>query len=97
MSTVYILFSNKANRFYTRFTSTALQTRLDKHSSHYYQNKFTAKFDDWELFLEIKCSSIQHAQLIEKHIKKMKSSTYIKNLKSYPEMIEKLIQKYNHS
>lgn len=35
------------------------------------------------------------AMQVEKHIKSMKSRIYIENLKRYPEMIIKLIEKYS--
>ena len=92
---VYILFSPKANLFYTGFTTETIETRLDRHLNHYYSNKFTSRIaDDWVIYLTINCSSIKQALSIEKHIKKMKSKVYIQNLKRYPTIIEKLIQKY---
>jgi putative endonuclease len=33
--------------------------------------------------------------MIEQHIKKMKSKVYIQNLKRYPEILQKLINKYS--
>ena len=58
-------------------------------------SKFTGKADDWETFLEIPCQSKKQALAIETHIKTMKSSIYIKNLKKYPEIIDRLKVKYN--
>ena len=93
MFTVYILHSKKLNRFYTGFT-TNLELRL-----HFHENavarKFTAKANDWVLFLEIACESKSQGLAIEKHIKKMKSRIYIENLIKYPEIIEKLRIKYS--
>ena len=97
MTTVYILYSKKADRFYIGFTTADLELRLERHLNHYYQNKFTAAYDDWHVFLSICCTSEKQGLQIEKHIKKMKSSAYIKNLKSYPEIIEKLKEKYKDS
>jgi len=57
--------------------------------------KFTAKANDWALFLKINCSSKTQGLQIEKHIKKMKSKSYIKNLLKYPEIIDKLKIKYS--
>jgi putative endonuclease len=57
-------------------------------------NKFTAKADDWELFYTITCACKQQALAIEKHIKNMKSSKYIRNFLLYPEITEKLLKKY---
>jgi putative endonuclease len=34
-----------------------------------------------------------HALRIEKHIKRMKSKTFIQNLKKYPELLEKTVAK----
>jgi putative endonuclease len=55
---------------------------------------FTAKADDWELYLSITDLDYQQARLIELHIKKMKSTKYIKDLIKYPQIIEKLKERY---
>ena len=69
--------------------------RLDRHITNYYGvNKYTAKADDWKLYLDIECESIAQARGIEKHIKRMKSSKYIRNLTTYPEIIDKLKAQY---
>ena len=69
--------------------------RLERHIANYYGvKKFTAKADDWEVFLSIQCQSITQARRIEKHIKRMKSRKYIRNLKIYPEIIDKLKAQY---
>ncbi len=57
-------------------------------------NKFTANAEDWKLFLQIQCENKIQALNIEKHIKKMKSKTYIENLIKYPDIILKLKSKY---
>src|SRR5690554_571378 len=89
---VYILHSEILSRFYTGYTSN-LDLRIEFHNDPEFR-KFTYKAQDWILFLRIPCQSKKQAMAIEKHIKRMKSSTYIINLKSYPEMIEKLLTKY---
>ena len=92
----YILLSKKIKSYYTGITSEELQTRLEKHiSKHYEGQHFTHAASDWDLFLTIKCSTIDQARMIEKHIKSMKSKKYIENLKQYPEMKEKLLSKYS--
>ena len=94
MNSCYIVFSKKLNRFYIGVCHDNLESRIKKHNAHSYgEHRFTAKANDWELFLNIECESFDHAVKIEKHIKSMKSSAYIKNLLKYPEMIEKLKQK----
>lgn len=89
---VYILQSKKLNRFYIGFTSD-LQKRLEFHSNAE-ARKYTANATDWELFHAIACESKQQGIFIEKHIKKMKSKTYIENIKRYPEIETKLLAKY---
>jgi putative endonuclease len=39
--------------------------------------------------------TIEQAHKIENHIKKMKSKKYIENLKKYPEISLRLLQKYS--
>ncbi len=89
----YVLYSRKLTRFYTGETAD-LDTRMDFHANST-ANKFTGKANDWILFLKIECASKKQAMDIEAHIKRMKSSTYIKNLKKYPEMVTKLLISYN--
>ena len=59
------------------------------------REKFTHRADDWIMVYEMKCNTKGIALAIEKHIKSMKSKTYIENLMKYPEMEEKLKAKYN--
>ncbi len=67
---VYILHSKKLNRFYTGYTQN-LAIRLSFHNNPE-SRKFTAKADDWKLFLRIQCHNKKQALAIEKHIKKRK-------------------------
>ena len=97
MPVVYILFSRKASKFYTGITTLSFKERLSNHLDRYYHNKYTSHAFDWEEFLTIECESIEQARSIETHIKKMKSSTYIRNLKKYPETAKKLLLKYQNS
>ena len=69
--------------------------RLKIHNSHGFKGSSTAIASDWELFMILSCRSRSVARRIEKHIKSMKSTTYIRNLKKYPEMVEKLVVRYN--
>ena len=90
---VYILHSDKLNRYYIGFTSD-FDTRLDFHLNSEDQRKFTYNANDWTTFLKIECQSKTQALAIEKHIKKMKSKIYIENLIVYPGIVIKLIEKY---
>jgi len=91
---VYIIHSETLNRFYIGQTADIKQ-RLGFHQSSE-SRKFTAKANDWILFFIIECKTKPQALAIETHIKKMKSSTYIKNLKLYPEITVRLLEKYKN-
>ena len=94
MIACYILWSQKLDSYYIGITHDGSTNRLQKHNSGFYHNSYTKITDDWELFIEIKCLSVGHAAKIEKHIKRMKSKQYIKNLKIYPELIEKIKNRF---
>jgi putative endonuclease len=93
-ASVYILYSPSLDSYYIGFTTTSVKERLNKHNEKYYDNSFTSKANDWEICLSIECLSEKHAKSIESHIKKMKSRTYILNLKRYPDIIQKLLKRY---
>ena len=92
MHFVYILHSEKLNRYYSGYTSD-INTRLDFHENAE-SHKFTYNANDWVLVFTLECNSKPQALAIEKHIKSMKSKVYIKNLLQYPEMSLKLKAKY---
>jgi putative endonuclease len=93
MAYVYILHSSSANNFYIG-SCKDLKARLIEHQTHTYPNSFTSRATDWKLFLVIDNLMYLQSRNIEKHIKRMKSKTFIKNLKKYPELILKLKIKY---
>jgi putative endonuclease len=94
MASVYILFSKKLDRFYTGSCKT-LDYRIEQHLNKDFCKSFTARAEDWELFFFIDHLHYDQARMIEGHIKKMKSKVYIRNLKKYPDMAKKLIDKYS--
>ena len=94
MATVYILQSIEKNKFYIG-SCKDLYIRLEEHKSKVYKNSFTSHNDDWKLFFSIENLSYTQARNIEKHIKKMKSKTYINNLTRYPEMAHNLKDRYS--
>ncbi len=91
----YIIYSKDYNKYYTGGSHEDLETRIQNHNNKNYDNAYTSFANDWKLYLCIECTSFKQALKIEKHIKLMKSTIYIENLKKYPEMIEKLISKYD--
>jgi len=60
---------------------------LTYHLEKEFPDSFSSKYSDWVLFLSIDELSITVAKKIESHIKRMKSKTYLENLKVYPEII----------
>ena len=95
MAYCYILHSNSLNRYYTGSTVLSPEERLKRHQEKYYgTRKFTAKANDWKIFFIIECISIEQAKRIESHIKKMKSKKYIENLVKFPQITQRLLEKY---
>jgi len=93
---VYILYSEKLNRFYIGSTDN-VQKRISEHNSATYADAFTSRGIPWNQFLTIDDLESHQAYAIERHIKKMKSRKYISDLIKHPEIIERLKIKYNHS
>ena len=92
---VYILFSDKLTRFYTGATTLGVEERLENHvKKKYGKSNYTQKADDWTLFHYIACEDFTQARKIELHIKRMKSATYIRNLKKYPDLVHKLLMRF---
>jgi len=90
---VYIIYSEKLDAFYIGQTLD-IDQRLEEHNTGFFENTFTSKTDDWQLFYTIECQSRNQAILIERHIKKMRSRKYYYSLKSFPEIAIKLRQVY---
>ena len=88
----YIIHSEKLNKFYIGVTQDDLNSRIKKHNEGFYgKHRFTSKANDWKLFLFIKTLNYAHAVRVERKIKSMKSSVYIRNLVTYPELVEKVV------
>jgi putative endonuclease len=90
---VYILYSQKLNRFYVG-TSDDPNRRVFEHNSGKYDDAFTKNGIPWSLFLVISDLTSEQAYKLERHIKKMKSKKFIENLVQFPEIIDKLKKKY---
>ena len=94
MASVYILHSKKLDRFYIG-SCKELYYRIEQHVNKDFTKSFTAKADDWEIFLSVDNLEYSQARMIEKHINQMKSKTYIQNLKKYSQILDNLINKYS--
>jgi len=93
MASVYIIYSAEIDRFYIGSCEN-LETRLSQHLKHEFFDSYTNKANDWILFFALDNLEYRQARLIEAHIKKMRTRTYYQNLKTYPEISVKLIEKY---
>ena len=94
MSCCYIIHSPAYKNFYIGASSGDVLDRIKKHNDKSYGSAYTAYPNDWELFLEIKCVSYAQATKLERHIKRMKSRKYFFNLLNYPEIVQRLLEKY---
>lgn len=94
MASVYVLYSQKLNKFYIG-SCLNLEQRLLEHKNKTFTNSFTAVADDWQLYFEMNELNSVTARKIETHIKSMKSKKYIENLRKYPEMSLKLLSKFS--
>jgi putative endonuclease len=78
-STVYILHSASANKFYIGETEDLL-VRLENHLNKTFKGAYTVQASDWILVWQLKCANRLQARDIEGFIKKMKSKKFIQSL-----------------
>lgn len=93
MAAIYIIYSSNIDQFYIG-SCLDLKQRLEQHLNKSFEIGFTHRANDWVIFYFIDDLQYDTARRIEIHIKNMKSRKYIQNLKDYPEIMEKLIEKY---
>ena len=93
MAAVYILYSERLDRFYTG-SCLEFEFRFEEHLQKVYPHSFTSNSNDWRLFFLVENLSYEQARAIEAHIKKMKSTTYVRNLVKYPDIIKRLRERY---
>ena len=77
---VYILYSNKLDRYYTGSTDD-LEWRLERHNSGW--GRYTKKGIPWKLVCNEEYSTKSEALKREREIKKKKSRKYIEELISH--------------
>ena len=94
MAVVYILYSKTLDKYYVG-SCKDLTDRLNQHLDKEFQNAFTSKTQDWEIYYCIEDLVYLQARKIENHIKSMKSRKFIENLKKYPEIVLKLKSRFN--
>jgi putative endonuclease len=84
---VYIIFSEKVNRFYVGISKNPEQ-RLNYHNNPFEARKYTAKGAPWVLKCTIPCENRTIATLLERRIKKAKSKLFIEQIISDPEFLK---------
>ncbi len=91
---VYAIQSKLDQSFYIGKTSN-LEDRLHYHNTPELNVGITKRKIPWDYFFILEVGNLKLAGKIENHLKKMKSKKYIKDLKKYPEIAQKLIKKYS--
>jgi putative endonuclease len=94
MCFVYIIESLKDGSFYIGRTAD-LKERLNWHNSEELNQGITKRKMPWNYFFTLEVENTRISDKIENHIKRMKSREYIRNLAKYPEISERLIEKYS--
>ena len=88
---VYVIYSEKLNRFYTG-TTDDLDKRIEQHNSAFYPNSFTSKGIPWELKVFFSFENNKTALDAEKFIKRMKSKIFIEKIIKNPGLFTKIIE-----
>jgi putative endonuclease len=78
MVMVYILYSNKLNKYYIGQT-TNIENRIHQHNNVLNTN-WTKRANDWELKLEILCTDISKAIKLERFIKNKRVKNLLRDL-----------------
>jgi putative endonuclease len=91
---MYIIQSLVDQSFYIGWTSD-LANRILLHNSGNFNKGITRLKIPWEYFFILEVPDKKVAIKIERHIKSMKSRKYIHDLKRYPEIGRRLIEKYS--
>ena len=91
MCFVYVIYSEKLNRFYTG-TTDDLDHRIAQHNSAFYTNNFTSKGIPWVLKVRFSFVDSSHAYFAEKFIKRMKSRVFIQKIIEQPELFTEILE-----
>ena len=94
MHYVYVIESELDGSFYIGKTS-AIENRLEFHNSVELNKGITKRKIPWIYYFVMEVPNARIAGAIENHIKRMKSRRYIENLRKYPEIGQKLLEKYS--
>jgi putative endonuclease len=83
---VYILYSQKLNRYYIGTTDDPSR-RLLEHNTQKHKDAYTCKGIPWELMLSYACKTSKSAYDLERFIKRMKSRVFIEKVINTPSIL----------
>ena len=89
--TTYIIYSSKIDKYYIGYTSD-FEERSKFHNDASRNRIWTKRGIPWEVFLTIEGLEKSTARKLELHLKKMKSRTYINEIKQNPKKLEALLR-----
>ena len=79
MFIVYIIYSNKTDKYYIG-TTDDFNKRLEEHNNVFYPNAYTRKGEPWILKKCFYCEFSKEAYFMERFIKRMKSRDFIEKI-----------------
>ena len=79
MFIVYIIYSNKTDKYYIG-TTDDFNKRLEEHNNAFYPNAYTRKGEPWILKKCFCCEFSKEAYFMERFIKRMKSRDFIEKI-----------------
>ncbi|MCY2688515.1 GIY-YIG nuclease family protein [Salinimicrobium sp. TH3] len=91
MHFLYIMFSQKSNKYFTGETNN-VPARLELHNSYKTIKAFTKAAYDWEVKLIFKCNSREEAVYLKRNIKSRRSRTFIEKVIIHPKILTDLLR-----
>jgi putative endonuclease len=88
----YVIYSAYLDKYYIGVTED-FTNRIEMHNSGF--SPYTSKAKDWTLRISIPCKEKSIALKLERHIKSMKSRSYIENLIRHPEVVSRLLGRFS--
>ena len=93
MHFLYIIYSEKADRYYIG-ECVNVEERLEEHRNHKYVGAYTTRAKDWILKLSVECRDRIHARKLEDYLKKKKSRRYLEYFMESCEIQKKVIEMF---
>ena len=90
MFIVYIIYSNKTDKYYIG-TTDDFNKRLEEHNNAVYPNAYTRNGVPWILKKCFFCELSKDAYFMERFIKRMKSRDFIEKIISEPTLFYKIL------